>query len=292
MAITISRTKAPISRESKERILPRRLVIKCGTENLCSLQDGEKKLDQKIFDDYARQIVELQKQGVEVIVVSSGAIKAGRESLRELGIDQDNWTKTQLAAVGQGVLMENWRKAFRKYNKVVGQLLVTYANWEDEEEKISLKNSILGLLEKNQISILNENDPISDKEIVLMERRISENDRLARMIAFLIEAEAVLFLTDEKGIYTSDPKKGLGKSQFYDEISILGEPTELIGVDVGTSESGTGGIGRKIEEAVRCAQKGLRVAITGSEKDVILRFARGELVGTKIGTNNRLKETS
>lgn len=286
----MSKVKKSIPTENKERILPRRLVVKCGTENLCS-QDGKKKLDQKIFDDYARQVAELQKQGVDVIIISSGAIKAGREELEDLGLDTKYLDRQVLAAVGQPLLMKRWEEAFRKFGKTPGQLLLTFTNWSNERERDEVIQCIFDLWKIGQIPIVNENDPVSDKEIKLMERRISENDQLAKMTAMKIGADAILFLTDEGGIYTADPKID-PNAQLYEEVSTRDIPAGLTGPtkEDTSGKSGAGGMMTKLKEALRCTKRKLRVAIAGYEENVILKFAKGESAGTTLGTITRLKK--
>ena len=283
------RIKTPISKEGKKRILPRRLVVKCGTENLCTQDD--KKLNQKIFDDYARQVVELQKQGVDVVIISSGAIKAGREELEDLGLETKGFDKQVLASVGQPLLMKRWEEAFRKFGKTPGQLLVTFTNWSSERERNEVIQCIFDLWKIGQIPIINENDPVSDKEIKLMEKRISENDQLAKMTALKIGADAILFLTDEGGIYTADPKID-PNAQLYKEVSTRDIPAGLTcpAEEDTSGKSGAGGMVTKLKEALRCTKRKLRVAIAGYEKDVILKFAKGESVGTKMGRVTRLKK--
>ncbi|MCJ7804232.1 glutamate 5-kinase [Patescibacteria group bacterium] len=278
-----------LKKKYRERILPRRLVVKCGTENLCS-QDGKKELNQKIFNDYARQVAELQKQGVEVIIISSGAIKAGREELEDLGLDTKDVDRQVLAAIGQPLLMKRWEEAFRKFGRTSGQLLLTFTNWSNERERNEVVQCIFDLLKIGQIPIINENDPVSDKEIKLMERRISENDQLAKMTALKIGADAILFLTDEGGIYTADPKID-PKAQLYEEVNARDIPRGLTCLSEDTPDkSGIGGMAAKIKEALRCAKRGLRVTIAGYEEDVILKFTKGKPVGTKIGRVTRLKK--
>jgi len=277
-----------MSTKTKEKILPRRLVIKCGTENLCSHDDG-KKLNQKIFDEYARQAVELQKQGVDVIFISSGAIKAGREELEDLGLESKDIDRQALAAIGQPLLMKRWEGAFKKFDRTSGQLLLTFTNWSNERERSEVIQCISDLLKIGQIPIINENDPVSDKEIKLMEKRISENDQLARMTALEIGADAILFLTNEGGIYTADPKVD-PRAQLYEEINVKDNLGDLINSNEETfSENGLGGMMAKMKEASRCAKSKLRVGIAGYEKNVILKFARDESVGTKIGKVTRIK---
>lgn len=276
----------PVQEESKEKILSRRLVVKCGTKNLCNPDTGI--LDQVVFNEYARQIVELQKLGIKVVIVSSGAIQAGREILIKLGKEEANYTKSQLSSLGQSVLMKKWTDAFETHKKAVGQILVTHANWENQEERESIKKNIFGLIDKGDIPILNENDSVSDKEIVLMDNKIGENDKLADMTTLLIGADAVLFLTDEGGVYTANPKIDR-RAQLYEEIDVGNIPSGLNDLSGNDLSKGTGGITKKLEAASACARRGLRVAIaSGKEKDAIINFASGKSVGTKIGVKNQL----
>jgi glutamate 5-kinase len=120
-----------------------------------------------------------------------------------------------------------------------------------------------------------------------MEKGFSENDKLARMVAFLINADAVLFLTNKRGIYREDPKNN-PHARLYKEINARVKP-ESIGISNGTSKTGTGGMMAKWKEASHCAKRGMRVAIAGNEKDVIVRFVKGESVGTRIGTATKIK---
>lgn len=263
----------------------RRLVVKFGTANLLN-QFGQ--FGQAIFDDFARQIVELQNQGTEVIIVSSGAIKAGRESMESLEASTMHLDKKDLAGIGARHLMNSWGKSFENYGKEVGQVWVTFGNWANEGERNSIQSSIFDYLQGGVVPVLNENDVISDREIKLMDKMISENDRLAKMIASLVGADAVLFLTEAGGIYEEDPRKN-PQARLYEEIDAW-EKSELIGISRGTSRTGAGGMTAKWKEASRCAKKGMLVAIAGNEKDVILRFVRGESVGTKIGTVTKFKE--
>jgi glutamate 5-kinase len=274
--------------ESKERILPKLLIVKIGTKNLCNL-NIEGSLDQEIFNDYSRQIVRLQDLGVRTAIVCSGAIQTGKEYLKELGKSELNYTKAELFTLGQALLIFKWAEAFKIHHKAVGQIVVTYANLEDLQEKESTRKSALGLLDKGDIPIFNENGSVSDHEIVLMERKISENDNLARMTAFLLGADAILFLTDEGGVYTSDPKKN-PNAQRYEELNIQDIPVNLANIAKDAADiKGTGGMGKKLEAAFACGAKGLRTAIAGREKDVILRFAHKEFVGTTVGNENRIK---
>lgn len=262
---------------AKKELSTRRLIVKFGTTNLCN-QSGQ--LDQNVFNDFAGQVVELLGRGIEVVIVSSGSIKAGRERVKSLRLRNKHLNKKELAGIGARHLMNRWGDAFEVYKKEVSQVWVTYGNWSKKGEKESIKSSILNSLKAKVIPVINELDVVSDWEIKLMDKGISENDRLARMIAFLVEADAVLFLTDEGGIYDEDPQIN-PRANLYKEISTRVNP-ELVGFSDNTSKDGTSGMKAKFKEAAQCAKKGIRVAIAGREKGVILKFARDEDVGTKI----------
>jgi len=265
---------------------PKLLVVKFGTKNLFN---GLRPLDSDIFCDYAKQIHELMGLGTKVIIVSSGAIKAGRDIAITNGIVVDRLHKKELAGFGMVELMRLWKEAFSKIpsGRLVAQILVTYANWESEGERGSIRSSILSLAASGIIPVINENDIISQREIRLMEKGISENDRLARMIALLIKADAVLFLTDVNGIFTGSPKQGSAVLR-YAEVK-AGATAKELGISAETSDS-NGGMIAKINEASQCfIEGGMRVAIAGNQENVIRRFAAGEPIGTLVGDETRLE---
>lgn len=288
----------PSNTERREGLITRRLVVKFGTRNLCrTTENGGIELSQEIFDDYARQIVELQRQGVQVIVVSSGAIQAGKEDLQSSGI-QDRLTKQGIAGVGQPLLMSRWREAIVKAGgRGVSQLLLTYTNWSNEKERRDAIQDIFNWLNVGLIPIINENDPIADQEIQSWERRISENDRLAVMTALKIGADSLLNLTDEGGIYTDDPKKN-PSARLLEEIPAWrsSRVKELTGVvNFEQSEKGViQGAQAKWREVSRFYNDrgGNRAAIAGWQENVILDFAFGRPVGTMIGTGIRIKDAA
>jgi glutamate 5-kinase len=259
----------------------KRLIVKFGTQNL---MNGSGSLDQSIFDDYALQIYQLVNHGIEVVLVCSGAIQAGREAAHSVHLEPKRLHKKELAALGSARIMSHWQEAFDKTpcSIVTAQIPVTYANWENEQERQSIKSSIIAFGACGIVPIVNENDVVSQREIVLMEQGISENDRLARMIAILIKANAALFLTEFNGIYRGDPRVR-PSAPHYAEIRAVATPDEL-GITKGLSPRGNGGMAPKLVETSICATKrGMRVAIAGNQEDVILKFARGEQVGTLIG---------
>lgn len=257
------------------------LVLKIGTKNLMT---GDR-LNQNIFDDIARQVVAIRQEEIKVLIVSSGAIQAGRERMTDLGENFDGLTKKDLAAVGSRHLLNRWGEAFNVYKKEISQFWVTYANWQNPEELERIKTGIFNCLNNGLTPIINENDPVSDPEIVSMEKGFSENDRLARMVAILIRAQSVLFLTDAGGIYEEDPQIN-PNARMYQEINPFVFKLQKLS---GISELGRGGIRAKIEEARKCFLAGMKVAIAGTEEDVLIKFSRGEEVGTKLGKFSRFK---
>ncbi|MCK5026910.1 MAG: hypothetical protein KAS07_00675 [Candidatus Pacebacteria bacterium] len=259
----------------------KRLIVKFGTENLFG---GNKHLSQEIFSDYARQIVSLHEHGTEIIIVSSGAIVAGRERLKVLHKDDASFSKKELASIGTRHLCNMWGDAFEIYGIDVALILVTYANWKDKKERQSIKKSIIGCCGKGIVPVVNENDVVSDEEILLMEKGFSENDRLARMTGVLVRADGVLFLTNVLGIYESDPKHD-PKAKRFAEIDHKGIQEHKVFMSSSRSANGRGGIGAKVREAVVYKRKLLDadVVIAGNEENVIVRFAEGDSVGTRIG---------
>jgi len=265
----------------------KKLVVKVGTSNLFG-NDGN--LDQFIFNDLARQIVEIMKLGVKVIVVSSGAVKAGRESVARCGLGEHTCElhKKDFAGIGSRHLMTRWGVAFEPYRMEVAQVWVTFANWNHAGEKRSIRSSLTSCLNSGVVvPIINEADMISDREIKLMDRGFSENDKLARMVACLMGVDAILFLTDNGGVYTADPKND-SRARMYEEIDAQASLRSL-GISSASSGVGTGGMAAKFRHAAWCYRRGMSVAIAGNVTDVILRFVRGESVGTRIGDTTRTK---
>lgn len=251
----------------------KKIVIKIGTQNL--VFNG--RLNQLIFYDVARQIVDILKMGIQVTVITSGAVQAGRERLKFLS-KEVNWEKKSIAGIGTRHLFNKWGLAFEKYGYEIGEMLITYANWQDEQELKSIKKTILDYVQFAVVPILNENDVVSDREIKSWENKISENDQLASMVAKLIGADAILFLTDVGGIFDKNPQDL--SARMYSVININHLPPELK-ISNNTSAGGTGGMEPKVKWASGCVRDGIYTVIGGlQEKDAILKFVRREYIGT------------
>ncbi len=251
------------------------LVVKFGTKELC---DESGRLDQMIFDDYVGQMVKVRERGVGVIIVSSGSIQAGREEAEIMGLNP-KLDKKEFAGIGSPYLLNRWIEAFAAHRKLISQVWVTYANWQDENERQSIKNSLLDFMREGIFPVVNENDVVSDREITLMDLKISENDRLSVMIAQLVNADMHLFLTEVGGVYQEDPKTN-PQARLYEEIDARMQPEMIKLMD---------GMATKVLEARESYLAGRKVAIAGRQDDIILRFVADENVGTKMGTTTRLK---
>ena len=259
-----------------KKLVIKKLVVKVGTGNLLNKKGY---ISQTKVKDLCRQIAQLAKKGIQVVIVSSGAIKAGKDRMASLG-KNPNLAKKEWAGIGARHLLNLWGKGFSLYKNEVAQVWLTYANWKHKNEYQSIKASILSYMQSGIIiPIVNENDVVSDREIKSMDKGISENDRLARMVAKMIKADAVLFLTDIGGIFDKDPKDMSARKYKTVSKGVL----KMIPKTDSKSAHGTGGVDTKLREAFKCFKKGMKVAIAGMEKDVLLKFSSGQCVGTLIG---------
>ena len=247
------------------------VVVKCGTEFLYAtkLTSGTTRPygAHDAFDRVASESVFTQKSGTPVVIVSSGAAKEGRQRSADRLFPM-RLSGKEYAGIGLPHLYGRWSHAFAKYDKNVGQILVTSANLAHGGERRSIARAIAAYHVNGVIPIINENDVIASAE-----QKIGDNDRLARMIAELIRADAVLFLTRVGGVYERDPAYD-SRARRYKEIDAR---TAL------TNAWLTHGMAVKLLEAVQCFAMGMRVAIAGIDGDTIRRFAAGESVGTMIG---------
>lgn len=272
----------------------KQLVVKFGTEVLLGKRwRGEKHLDQKIFNSVAAQITRLQSEGVNVTIVSSGAIQAGRERISKvenniIKLGNALSRKKELAGIGSRHLLNMWGRGFMKSNREIAQLWVTFSNLSSDGELQSISSSISNYHELGIVPIVNENDVVSDSEIKLMDRGLSENDCLARMIAKLIDADSILFITKSGGVFDEDPAVNPSANKY---LEIDAEAiAKLIGTKNSTndieSQISQGGISAKLKEALHCYESGMRAGIAGlDEPDAIYKFAMGETVGTLIGNS-------
>ena len=252
-----------------------RIVIKVGTT---TLTDGGTRLFQPQMVDLVRQIAALHKKGEKVILVSSGAIAVGREMLEFPELPKSIPGKQMLAAVGQPRLMNVYEELFGIYGLKVAQILLTREDIFERTRYINARNTLYSLLDHLIIPIINENDSIATEEI-----RIGDNDNLSAMVANLIEADLLILLTDQDGLFTKDPRRAKDAQLIHciDDAEI----PKAIWEAAGGSQNGlgTGGMMTKLQAADTARRSGTDVVIAkGDLSDVILRISKGEKIGTRI----------
>jgi len=252
-----------------------RIVAKFGTSLLTG---GSDRLDEDIMSRLVAQVAQLHRQGLEMLVVSSGAIASGRHKLgltKELrGIP----FKQVLASVGQNRLMQAYEQLFGQYDITVAQALLTKADLSDRAGYLNARNTLLALLELKVLCIVNENDVVAVDEI--QEAIFGDNDNLSAMVANLIDADLLLILTDIGGLYTANPHRD-PNARLIPQVEVIDSDIERLAADT-PGKLGTGGMITKVEAAKLATSSGVTVVIAdGRETDVILRLANGEALGTR-----------
>ncbi len=252
-----------------------RIVAKFGTSLLTG---GSDHLNQDTMSSLVAQVARLHKQGLELLIVSSGAIAAGRHKLGLTKKIRGIPFKQVLASVGQSHLMNIYQQLFGQHDITVAQALLTKADLSDRAGYLNARNTLLALLELRVICIANENDVVAVDEI--QEAKFGDNDNLSAMVANLIDADLLLLLTDTAGLYTADPNRH-PDARLIPQVDKIDLEIERLAVDT-TSELGIGGTTTKIEAAKLATASGVTVFIAdGRQPDIILRLAAGEALGTR-----------
>ncbi|MBI2847569.1 MAG: glutamate 5-kinase [Chloroflexi bacterium] len=250
------------------------MVVKLGTSLLTG---GSDCLNEETMSTLVSKLAKLHAQGREIIIVSSGAIAAGRYRLG-LGKRKDIPYKQVLASVGQGLLMNIYDQLFGKHNITVAQALLTKADLSDRAGYLNARNTLLALLELRVIGIVNENDVVAVDEI--QEAKFGDNDNLSAMVANLVDADLLLILSDIEGLYTADPHLH-PDARLIPQVKRI--DSEIEGLVSGTAGAlGTGGMVTKIEAARLATSSGVTVIIAdGRKPDNILAAVSGKKVGTR-----------
>jgi glutamate 5-kinase len=219
----------------------------------------------------------LHEQGCQVVLVSSGAMAAGRERLAFPKLPKEIPTKQMLAAVGQPRLMALYEQLFELYGVYVAQVLITRADINNRRRYLNARNTLEALLAQGVIPVVNENDTVTSEEI-----RVGDNDNLSGLVANLIEADLMVLLTDQPGFYRADPRTD-PSAEMISEISDPAIPEELWRAAGGEGGGlGTGGMLTKLQAADLARRSGAMVVIAaGDERDVLIRLAARELIGTR-----------
>ncbi|MBI5330624.1 MAG: glutamate 5-kinase [Betaproteobacteria bacterium] len=251
----------------------RRLVVKVGSS---LVTDEGRGLDHARLALWSEQIAKLMGMGKEVVLVSSGAIAEG---IKRLGWAKRPQAVNELqaaAAVGQMGLIEAYERSFRAHGLQTAQILLTHADLADRERYLNARSTLRTLLELRVTPIINENDTVTTEEI-----KVGDNDTLGALVANLIEADALIILTDQPGLYSADPRKHPA-AEFVHE-AVAGDPRLEEMAGGAGSNVGTGGMITKILAAKRAARSGAHtIIVSGREPDVLARLAQGEALGTRL----------
>jgi glutamate 5-kinase len=251
----------------------KRLVVKVGSSLVTNSGAG---LDHAALANWAAQIAQLKTMGREVVLVSSGAIAEGMQRL--------GWKKRPsavhelqaAAAVGQMGLVQVYETCFRKHGLHTAQILLTHDDLADRKRYLNARSTLRTLLELNVIPIINENDTVVTEEI-----RFGDNDTLGALVANLIDADALVILTDQKGLFSADPRKD-PTATLIEEARAGDAALEAMAGGAG-SDIGSGGMLTKILAAKRAARSGAHTVIAwGREPDALIRLAQGEAIGTQL----------
>jgi glutamate 5-kinase len=249
----------------------KRMVIKIGSSSLTSKTGGLDKVNMKKFVNETSSLI---KMGIEVIIVTSGAIAAGLESLN-IREKPENITMLQAAAsVGQVELMSFYSNLFLKNDFKIGQILLTHEDTTRREQYLNIKNTIKNLIGLNIIPVINENDSVAVDEI-----KFGDNDQLAALVAILAEVDILIILTDIEGVYDKDPRI-YKDAKMFSYIGKINKDIESAAGGIG-STYGIGGMESKIKAARICSFSGIRTMIANSgRKNILSRIIAGDDVGT------------
>lgn len=259
--------------KNRERLQnKKRVVVKIGSSSLTHEITGNLNLQK--LEKLVRTLSDLRNQGMDVVLVSSGAIAVGRKTLGLIERPKDLAVKQACAAIGQANLMMIYQKLFAEYNQISAQILMTKNTMVNDLSRYNARNTFTELLHMGVIPIVNENDTVSTYEI-----EFGDNDRLSAIVAGLIQADLLILLSDINGLFTDDPNKN-PDAEFIDFVPEI--TPELLQMGKSPSSAvGTGGMAAKIEAARIATNSGADMVIAnGQETDIIYRILKGDKIGT------------
>ena len=249
---------------------PNRLLVKIGSS---TLTQGTKKISRGKIEDIADQLYQLKKE-YDIILVSSGAVAAAKQFV-DLAGGPSIEVKQALASIGQMHLMRIYQEIFRDYDLQCSQCLLTYYDFDNEESKKNITNTINVLLENGYIPIINENDTVATAEI-----QFGDNDKLAALTSILLKVDLLILVTDTNGLFTNDPKK-FKDAQIIQEISDLKDHIDT--VEDSKSDLGSGGMKSKLQSAQIAQKAGIETwIISGNSKDFLMNAMNSKENFTKI----------
>ena len=254
-----------------------RIVIKIGSSSLTHVETGEVNLMK--IEKLVRVISDLRGQGKDVVLVSSGAIAAGRQALGHHRKPDTLAEKQAFAAVGQARLMMVYQKLFAEYNQTAAQVLLTKDTMVNDSSRYNAQNTFDELLNLGTIPIVNENDTVSTSEIPYVDS-FGDNDRLSAIVAALIGADLLILLSDIDGLYTDDPREN-PEAGFISLVPEITPEFLRMGKNTSGSDVGTGGMSAKLAAARIATDSGADMVIAnGDQVDVVLDIMSGKEKGT------------
>jgi glutamate 5-kinase len=245
-----------------------RVVVKAGTN---SLTDADSNLDGAKVDRLVDGVAGLLADGREVLVVSSGAIGAGKG---RVGYDGRSVEESQaLSTIGQGALMHRYTESFERHGRTAAQILVTAQDLERPARRTNVENTVETLLSWGAVPVVNENDAVATEEI-----RIGDNDMLSASLAVAVGADLLVTLTDVDGVYTGHPEADPDARRIG---AVAGNYDAVAGAVAASADREFGGVRTKVEGARRVAEHGTPAVVAGADQpDVLERIAAGDPVGT------------
>ncbi|MCI9360595.1 MAG: glutamate 5-kinase [Hungatella sp.] len=262
-----------------------RIVIKIGSSSLTHPETGD--LNFLKIERLVRVISDLKGRGKEVVLVSSGAIAAGRQALHFSGKPNHLSQKQAFAAIGQARLMMVYQKLFSEYNQTAAQVLLTKDTMVNDSSRYNAQNTFDELLKLGAVPIVNENDTVSTSEIPLVDN-FGDNDRLSAIVAALIGADLLILLSDIDGLYSDDPRTN-SQASFISLVHEITPRLLAMGKETSGSSVGTGGMAAKLAAARIATDSGSDMVIAnGADVEVIYQIIEGEEKGTLFMAHNNL----
>jgi glutamate 5-kinase len=255
----------------------KRIIVKIGSSSLLHEETG--RLNLLKIEKLVRILVDIKNTGKDVILVSSGAIAVGRNSIGLHERPDELSVKQACAAIGQAKLMMVYQKVFAEYNAIAAQVLLTKNTILNDVTRKNVKNTFEELLHLGAIPIVNENDSVSTSEIEQVQS-FGDNDRLSAVVASITEADLLILLSDIDGLYTDDPKKN-DNARFISLVEKIDDDLINMGKSTSGSNVGTGGMAAKIAAAMIAANSGVDMVITNANRlENIIDILHGEEIGT------------
>ncbi|TCK05952.1 glutamate 5-kinase [Marinobacterium mangrovicola] len=247
-----------------------RWVVKIGSALLTN--DGQG-LDLEAIGRWVAQVAELRARGIEVVMVSSGSIAEGMKRLGWTSRPREIYRQQAAAAVGQMGLVRAYESAFERHSLRTAQVLLTHDDLSNRKRYLNARSTLCTLIELGVIAVVNENDTVVTSEI-----RFGDNDTLGALVANAIEADALILLTDQQGLYEADPRSNPDAAFVHEARA---DDKSLIAMAGGGGKLGRGGMATKVRAARLAARSGAQTVIaSGREDDVLLRLFAGEALGT------------